>query len=272
MSVNLGTAVGYLELNSDRWVSSYNTARQQMQTLADSSQSMSSRFQAAGQMLTRAGTTLTTCVTVPLAGIGAASVKTAADFESSMSNVQALSGATGSELEQLSNLAKEMGANTQFSASEAADALGYMALAGWDTQQSMNALPGVLNLAAASGMGLAEASDLVTDYLSAFGEEADQAGRMADVLSYAQANSNTTTAGLGEAFKNCAANANAFGLDIEQTTALIGKLSDQGLKGSEAGTALSAVFRDITQKMKDGNITIGKTKIAVQDAMVTIEA
>ena len=130
----------------------------------------------------------------------------------------------------------------------------------------MNALPGVLNLAAASGMGLAEASDLVTDYLSAFGEEADQAGRMADVLSYAQANSNTTTAGLEEAFKNCAANANAFGLDIEQTTALIGKLSDQGLKGSEAGTALSAVFRDITQKMKDGNITIGKTKIAVQDA------
>ena len=124
MSVNLGTAVGYLELNSDRWVSSYNTARQRMQTLADSSQSMSSRFQAAGQMLTRAGTTLTTCVTVPLAGIGAASVKTAADFESSMSNVQALSGATGSELEQLSNLAKEMGANTQFSASEAADALG----------------------------------------------------------------------------------------------------------------------------------------------------
>lgn len=266
MSVNLGTAVGYLELNSDRWVSSYNTARQQMQTLADSSQSMSSRFQAAGQMLTRAGSTLTACVTVPLAGMGAASVKTAADFESSMSNVQALSGATGSELEQLSNLAKEMGATTQFSASEAADALGYMALAGWDTQQSMNALPGVLNLAAASGMGLAEASDLVTDYLSAFGEEADQAGRMADVLSYAQANSNTTTAGLGEAFKNCAANANAFGLDIEQTTALIGKLSDQGLKGSEAGTALSAVFRDITQKMKDGNITIGKTKIAVQDA------
>lgn len=123
MSVNLGSAVGYLELDSSRWTSSYNTARQQMQTLADSSQSMSSRFQAAGQMLTRAGTTLTTCVTVPLAGIGAASVKTAADFESSMSNVQALSGATGSELQQLSDLAKEMGASTQFSASQCADAL-----------------------------------------------------------------------------------------------------------------------------------------------------
>lgn len=141
-----------------------------------------------------------------------------------------------------------------------------MALAGWKTKESTEALPGVLNLAASSGMGLAEASDLVTDYLSAFGEKAGQAGRMADVLAYAQANSNTTTAGLGEAFKNCAANANAFGLDIEQTTALIGKLSDQGLKGSEAGTALSAVFRDITQKMDDGKIKIGKTSVAVQDA------
>ena len=115
-----------------------------MQTLADSSQSMGSRFQAAGSMLTSAGSTLTTHVTLPLVGIGAASVKTAADFESSMSNVPALSGATGGELQQLSDLAKEMGATTQFSASECADALGYMALAGWDTQQSMDALPGVL--------------------------------------------------------------------------------------------------------------------------------
>ena len=150
--------------------------------------------------------------------------------------------------------------------SEAADALGYMALAGWNASQSASALPGVLNLAAASGMELADASDMVTDYLSAFGENADQAGRMADVLAYAQAHSNTTTAGLGEAFKNCAANAHAFGLDIEQTTALIGKLSDQGLKGSEAGTALTAVMRDITQKMKNGSIQIGKTSVSVQDS------
>lgn len=144
MSLNLGSAIGYLELDSSRWTNSYTTARQQMQTLADSSQSMGSRFQAAGSMLTSAGSTLTTHVTLPLVGIGAASVKTAADFESSMSNVQALSGATGGELQQLSDLAKEMGASTQFSASQCADALSYMALAGWDTQQSMDALPGVL--------------------------------------------------------------------------------------------------------------------------------
>lgn len=150
--------------------------------------------------------------------------------------------------------------------SEAADALGYMALAGWDTQQSMNGLPGVLNLAASSGMGLAEASDMVTDYLSAFGEEADQAGRMADVLAKAQASSNTTAQGLGEAFKNCAVNANAFGLDIEQTTAVLGKLADQGLKGSEAGTALNAVFRDMSSKMKDGAIAIGDTNVKITDA------
>lgn len=115
-------------------------------------------------------------------------------------------------------------------------------------------------------MGLAEASDLVTDYLSAFGEEANQAGRMADVLAYAQANSNTTTAGLGEAFKNCAVNANSFGLDIEQTTAVLGKLADQGLKGSEAGTALNAVFRDMSSKMKDGAIAIGDTNVKITDA------
>ena len=115
-------------------------------------------------------------------------------------------------------------------------------------------------------MGLAEASDMVTDYLSAFQEEANQAGRMADVLAYAQANSNTTTQGLGEAFKNCAVNANGFGMDIEQTVGVLGKLADQGLKGSNAGTALSAVFRDMTSKMKNGAIQIGKTSVKIVDA------
>lgn len=266
MSVNLGTAVGYLELNSDRWVSSYNTARQQMQTLADSSQSMSSRFQAAGQMLTRAGTTLTACVTVPLAGMGAASVKTAADFESSMSNVQALSGATGSELQQLSDLAKEMGASTQFSASQCADALSYMALAGWDTQQSMDALPGVLNLAAASGMDLANASDAVTDILSAFSMQASDAGMAADQFAYAQANANTSADQLTEAMANCGVNANGFGQDLTQTNAVLMALSNEMLKGAPAGTALSAVFRDMGNAMENGSIQIGKTKVKITDA------
>ena len=266
MAMSVGTAVGYLDLDTSKFQNALKTAGQQLKGFTDSTTSTGDKMTSLGAGLKTVGSNMSKYVTVPLAGIGAASVKTAADFEKSMDNVSALSGATGDDLKKLENLAREMGSTTQFSASEAADALGYMALAGWDTEQSMGALPGVLDLAAASNMQLAEASDMVTDYLSAFGEEADQAGRMADVLAYAQANSNTSTQQLGEAFKNCAVNANSFGLDIEQTTALLGKLGDQGLKGSEAGTALNAVFRDMSSKMKDGAIQIGNTSVKITDA------
>lgn len=187
-------------------------------------------------------------------------------FEASMSNVAALSGATGEELEALEAKAREMGATTNFTASEAADALGYMALAGWDAQQSMEGLPGVLTLAQAGAMGLADASDLVTDYLSAFGMEVGQTSEMVDVLAYAQSNANTDVTGLGMAFKNCAANAHAAGMDVQTTTAAISMMANQGLKGSEAGTALNAVMRDMTAKMSDGAIEIGEATVAVMDA------
>lgn len=187
-------------------------------------------------------------------------------FEKSMSNVQAISGATDEELAMLRDTAKEFGSSTQFSASEAADALGYMALAGWDAETSASALGGVLNLAASSGMDLAKASDMVTDYMSAFGIEASKSAYFADVMAYAQGNANTTVEGLGEAFKNSAANMNAAGQDVETTTALLAMMANQGLKGSEAGTALTAVMRDMTAKMKDGAIQIGETSIAVQDS------
>ncbi|WP_418389530.1 phage tail tape measure protein [Adlercreutzia sp.] len=187
-------------------------------------------------------------------------------FESSMSKVSALSGATGEDLEALEAKARELGASTTFSASEAADALGYMALAGWDTQQMLDGVGSVLTLAQAGELDLAAASDLVTDYLSAFNMEASQTARMVDVLAYAQANANTTVEGLGMAFKNCAANANAAGLDIETTSAAISMMANQGLKGSEAGTALNAVLRDMTAKMEDGAIAIGDQSVAVMDA------
>ena len=187
-------------------------------------------------------------------------------FGDSMSSLQATSGASAEEIEELENIAREMGATTVFSASEAADALGFMALAGWDTEEMAAGLPGVLNLAAASGMDLAAASDLCTDYLSAFGLEADKAGYMADLLSYAQSNSNTTAQQLGESYKNCAANLNAAGQDIETTTSMLEAMANQGLKGSEAGTALNAIMRDMTAKMKDGAIAIGETNVEVMDA------
>ncbi len=193
-------------------------------------------------------------------------VSTGMQFESSMSEVAAISGATGDDLTLLEKTARDFGSTTQFSASEAADALKYMSLAGWDANQSASALGGVLDLAAASGMELGQASDLVTDYLSAFGMEAQQSTYFADMLSYAQANSNTTAEALGEAYKNCAANLNAAGQDIETTTAMLSVMADQGLKGSEAGTALNAVMRDMTAKMKDGAIAIGDTQGQVMDA------
>lgn len=187
-------------------------------------------------------------------------------FETSMSKVSALSGATGDDLATLEAKARELGASTTFSASQAADALGYMALAGWDTEQMLAGVGSVLTLAQAGEMELAAASDLVTDYLSAFNMEASETARMVDVLSYAQANANTTVEGLGMAFKNCAANANAAGMDVETTSAAISMMANQGLKGSEAGTALNAVLRDMTAKMEDGAIAIGEQSVAVMDA------
>lgn len=193
-------------------------------------------------------------------------VQVGSAFEASMSEVQAISGATGAELEKMSAKAKQLGSSTKFSATEASQAFKYMALAGWDTNKSISAIDGVLQLAAASGMDLAAASDMVTDYLSAFGMEADQATYMADMLAYAQSHSNTTAEQLGEAYKNCAANLNASGQDIETTTALLEGMANQGKKGSEAGTQLAAIMRDLTAKMDEGAIQIGETSVAVMDA------
>lgn len=194
------------------------------------------------------------------------SIELGKNYTSVMSEVAAISGASSSDLAMMEDTARQYGATTVFSASEAAEALKYMSLAGWDAQQSTDALGGVLNLAAASSMGLGEASDMVTDYLSAFGMEANKSTYFADMLAYAQSNSNTTAAQLGEAYKNSAANMHAAGQDVETTTSLLEAMANQSRKGSEAGTTLGAMMRDITAKMDDGAIKIGETSIAVQDA------
>lgn len=211
-----------------------------------------------------------------LSGVVSSSIETGMAFENSMSNVTALqqaAGATETDIANLKQAAEDYGASTQYTMAECADALGYMALAGWDAEQSIDSLPGVLSLAAASGMGLAAASDMVTDYMSAFSSsvsdytgEALTAAEFSDKLAYAQANSNTTAAGLGEAYKNCAANLNAAGQQMDTVTAILGTMANQGLKGSESGTALAAMMRDITASMENGVIAIGNTNVAVTDA------
>ena len=235
-----------------------SVAAQQLEAVGAKVQNVGGKISGAGQAFLP--------VTAAVTAVGTASVKTAANFDSSMSKVRALSGAGEEDFQKLRDTALAMGRDTAFSASEAADALGYMALAGWDTAQSTEALPAVLNLAAASGMDLAAASDMVTDYLSAFGLEADRASYFTDLMAYAQAHSNTSAQQLGEAYKNCAANLHAAGQDVETVTSLLEAMANQGMKGSEAGTAMAAIMRDITQKMEDGAIKIGETKVAVQDA------
>ena len=196
-----------------------------------------------------------------------ASIELGSDLESSLSHVQALSGATEIEIKTLKDTALDLGRESKrFTAIDVSDAFGYMALAGWQVNQQLAAIPGVIDLATAAEMDLANASDMVTDYLTAFGLGAEKASYMADMLSYAQAHSNTTATQLGEAYGNCAANMNAAGQSIETTTALLEGMANEGRKGSEAGTNLAAIMRDATSKMSDGAIQIGETSVAVMDA------
>lgn len=163
-------------------------------------------------------------------------------FQAQMSKVAALSGATNKEFEQLVKGARKFGAETVFSATEAAQALEYTSLAGWNVQESMDGLPGILNLAASASMDLGKASDIVTDYLTAFGMEVKESTRLADVMAYAMSNSNTNVEQLGEAYKHSASTAHAFGLSVEEATGWLSKMADAGKKGGEAGTALNAVL------------------------------
>lgn len=193
-------------------------------------------------------------------------VQVGSEFEASQSKVKAISDATADEMSQIEEMSKKLGRTTKFSASEISEGFSFMALAGYTATQQLSAMPGVVNLAIASETDLAVASDMVTDYLSAFGLGAEYAGEMADMLAYAMSHSNANVEQFGEAWKNSAVNMNAAGQSMQTTTAILEALANQGRKGSEAGTTLKAVMRDITSKMQDGAIAIGDTTIQVQDA------
>ena len=266
MSVNVGTAVGYLDLDASKFKAGLKDAQSTLSEFTNQSNNAGTRFEALGSSLKTVGSTITTAVSLPLLALGAGAIKTASDFEAGMSKVSALSGATGDDLKMLEDKAREMGASTKYSATESAEALSYMALAGWDAEQMAEGLEPSLKLAGAAGMDLAFATDIVTDTMSMFGMEASEATKMTDMLAYAQANSNTDVQQLGEALKYCGASANAMGYDLADTTALLGTFADQGLKGSSAGTTLNAMFRDMKKNAKDGAIAIGDTNVAIVDA------
>ena len=180
--------------------------------------------------------------TAAVTALGVAAVKTASDFDSSMSQVAAVSGATGEDFDKLRAKAREMGAKTKFSASEAADAMNYMAMAGWKTSDMLDGIEGIMNLAAASGEDLATTSDIVTDALTAFGLTAKDSGHFADILAAASSNANTNVSMMGETFKYCAPIAGALGFSAEDTAEAIGLMANAGIKSSQAGTSLRTIM------------------------------
>lgn len=201
-----------------------------------------------------------------IAEISEACIESGEAFEAAMSNVEALSGATSEELEILNKTARSAGENTVFSASEAADALGYMALAGWKTQEMAAGLEPVLNLAAAANTDLARTSDIVTDYLTAFGLTAQDASKFTDQMAYAMANSNTNVEQLGEAYKSCAATAHSMGVSVEEVTAVLATMANAGVKGGEAGTALNTIMTRLATNTKECADELSGYGVEVYDA------
>lgn len=201
-----------------------------------------------------------------IGAIGAASVKVGSDFEASMSKVAAISGATGDDLKALTDKAKEMGATTKFSASESADALQYMAMAGWKTEDMLNGLEGIMNLAAASGEDLATTSDIVTDALTAFGLSAEDSTHFADVLAQASSNANTNVGMMGETFKYVAPVAGALGYTAEDTALAIGLMANSGIKASQAGTSLRSIMSRMAKPTKEVQGAMGKLGVSLTDS------
>lgn len=223
------------------------------------------KMEAVGNSIAGAGKKMMGVTTV-IGGVGVAAVKTAADFDSAMSQVAAVSGATGKDFDALRNKAREMGAKTKFSATEAAEAMNYMAMAGWKTEDMLSGIEGIMNLAAASGEDLATTSDIVTDALTAFGLSAKDSGHFADILAAASSNANTNVSMMGETFKYCAPIAGALGFSAEDTAEAIGLMANAGIKSSQAGTALRTIMNNLAGDVKISGKAIGEVTIATTNA------
>lgn len=216
-----------------------NVTLQQISAVGD-------KFQEVGQKIEGVGKKLLP-ISAAVGGIGVAAVKTTADFDSYMSNVSAISGATGEDFDRLRDKAREMGAETKFSASEAADAMSYMAMAGWKTEDMLGGIGGIMDLAAASGADLATTSDIVTDALTGMGYTAADAGRLADVMAAASSNANTNVEMMGETFKYVAPVCGSLGYSMEDTALAVGLMANSGIKASQAGTQLRGALTNMVK-------------------------
>lgn len=266
MAVNMGTAIAYLELDTSKFTKGFVSARSDLQQFNNSSASISTRMTGLSNAMVAVGSTLKKSVSVPLATIGAMALKTTADFDAGMSEVKAISGATGTEFKQLETKAIQMGAKTKYSATEAASAFKYMAMAGWDTNDMLSGISGVMNLAAASGEDLATTSDIVTDALTAFGLSAKDSSHFADILAQASSRSNTNVGLMGETFKYVAPVAGALGYSAEDCAVAIGLMANSGIKASQAGTALRSLFTRLAKPTDTVAAAMEKYNITLTDA------
>lgn len=281
MAVDVGSAVGYLDLDISGFLANLRTAQSEGEKASSNlATKIGGGITNVGKSLSSVGTSLTKSVTTPLLGIGGVVIKTSADFESAMSKVQAISGATGADFDKLNAKAREMGAKTKFSASESAEAFQYMAMAGWDVDSMLGGISGVMNLAAASGEELGTVSDIVTDAMTAFGlsaketskvlkdgveVEVDNTTRFVDALAAASNSSNTNVAMLGESFKYVAPVAGALGYSVEDVAVALGLMANQGIKSSMAGTSLRTMLTNManpTDTMAAAMQTLG---VSLQD-------
>ena len=243
-----------------------------LQQEAETTSSVLSKIDEAGKKFEKAGDAIAGAgravmpASAAVAGLGAAAVKTSADFDSAMSQVAAVSGATGDDFDALRDKAREMGSKTKFSASEAAEAMNYMAMAGWKTEDMLSGIEGIMNLAAASGEDLATTSDIVTDALTAFGLTAQDSGHFADLLAAASSNANTNVSMMGETFKYCAPIAGALGYSAEDTAEAIGLMANAGIKSSQAGTSLRTIMTKLQGELELSGEALGDVTIQTTNA------
>lgn len=243
----------------DEFEQGLNSAKEKFDGFSD-------KLSKTGESISKVGRTLTNGLSLPLAGIGTAIIKTGADYEAGMSKVQAISGATASEMGMLGDEAMRMASQTKFSTSEAAEAYQYMAMAGWDAGQMVDGLAGIMNLAAASGESLGTTSDIVTDALTAFGLTAADSGRFADILAAASNSANTNVSMLGESFKYVAPVAGALGYSAEDTAVALGLMANSGIKASQAGTTLRTAITNMASPTKNMATVMDQYGISLTDA------
>ncbi|WP_108830893.1 phage tail tape measure protein [Aedoeadaptatus coli] len=255
-----------LKLDSSPFVQGLTRATDQLKDSYRTINDAGNSFMRYGRSLESTGKMLTGAITAPVMGVGAAALKAGRSFTDEMNTVQAVSGATGKDFEKLTALARKMGAETKFSASESAEALKYMGMAGWDTQQMTAGLEPILNLAVAAGTDLATTSDIVTDALTAFGMKAEDTAHFTDVLAQASNSANTDVVGLGEAFKYVAPVAGSLGYSVEDVSLALGTMANAGIKGAKAGRALSTSIMRLGSPTKEMSGALSQLGVSLTDS------